>query len=370
MKALFAQTVLCFALLFFTSNLKAQNRDYLITIKGDTLNCKINGEKYKADGMDKPKRISFYEIKEYYIAKDNLLCRAVYLPEHRLPQFMTVLESGKINLYQQTNEYYQMNSVQGGMSYSTSITDWYIAKETDTVTIVKNSDISLGAIFFKSKKTRKNDFAEMLKDNKAVYDKFIAEDKFSIGEIRNLIHLYNTGLYNTAQPFEVPQRDYVITKNKDTIFCEIEPATFNTVSRYRANADSRFTRIDTTITEYYLANNSSTYLLKTLPKNKHREYVKLLVKGKINLYSYSINNTADDSDASLYASKGPGNLAQIKHSFTSHFEKDEKKAFTDLISDDPNLSGKIEKLTYDFTAIINYVKMYNSDYLSNNKPAE
>jgi hypothetical protein len=370
MKTPFTKTFIFLTLLFFTFNLKAQNRDYIITVKGDTINCKIIGEKYKAEGMDNPKHISFYEIKEYYIAKDNILNRAVYLPEHRLPQFMTVLESGKINLYEHTKEYYHMNSFAGGMSYSTYITEWYIAKETDTVAIIKNSDIFLGAIFFKPKKTRKNDFAEMIKDNKVIHDKFIAEDKFSIAQIRNLIHLYNQGLNNIAQPFEIPKKDYVVTRNKDTIFCKIEPATFNTVSRYRVNDDSKFTRIDTTITEYFLAYNSSNYLLKTLPNNKHREYVKLIERGAVNLYSYSFNNTDEDNDASLYASKGTGELVQIKHSFTGRFDKDEKKAIIDLFSDDPNLSAKIENLPHDFTAILTCVKMYNSDYLANIKPVK
>jgi len=34
---------------------------------------------------------------------------------------------------------------------------------------------------------------ELLMDNKDVYDKFITDDKFTPKQIRNIIHLYNTG---------------------------------------------------------------------------------------------------------------------------------------------------------------------------------
>jgi len=271
-----------------------------------------------------------------------------------------VIEKGKISLYEMIYTTYTgtTTTYSGTMTTNTTTTEWYVSKGSDNVSDIKTS----GLFMLKAKQKRKDTFAEMLKDNKNIYDKYLAEDKFSFKQIRNLVHLYNTG-----KP--LGQQDYVIKKTKDTIFCEIEPATFNTVSRYRANPEDRFAKIDTTITEYFLANNSTTYLLKTLPKDKRREYVKLLTKGRISLYSYSLNNTAGDSEASLYAGKEPGDLAQIKPAF-SHPDKNDKKAFADLISDNPNLSEKFKAMPYDFTHILDYVKMYNSEYLTNNKPAK
>ena len=84
----------------------------------------------------------------------------------------------------------------------------------------------------------------MIKDNKEVYDKYLADDKFGFAQIRNLIHLYNTG-----RSFESDQaKDYVIKRNKDTIFCEIETGSYNTFARYKAATQDKFTKIDTAIT--------------------------------------------------------------------------------------------------------------------------
>lgn len=132
------------------------------------------------------------------------------------------------------------------------------------------------------------------------------------------------------------------------------------------NAKDRFTKIDTSITAYFLAKDSSIHLLRTLPKSNKREYVKLLVKGKINLYANSLNYSTKDYEAALYAGKDPGELVQIKHAY-SNPDKYEKKAFTDLISDDPDLVEKIKTLSYDFNSIVNYLKMYDSNYLNNSK---
>jgi hypothetical protein len=102
---------------------------------------------------------------------------------------MTVVEDGKINLYEMivTTTTPGMN----GASYSNSNTEWYVSKGTDTAMILK------GKLFGREK--RKNDFAELLADNKAVYDKYMSDDKFGFDEIRNLVHLYNTG-----EPYKGP----------------------------------------------------------------------------------------------------------------------------------------------------------------------
>jgi hypothetical protein len=192
MKIYFTKIILFSALLLTASVLKAQDHDYVITLSGDTIKCKILFDgRYKADGAAKSKRISFDEIKEFYTVKDDKRCRAVYLPGHKRPQFMAVVEKGKIDLYQETKNYAYKDIV--GIVSSTTVTEWYIAKGTDTVKVLKNSDFLWGSVFLKSKKSRKNDLAEMLKDNKGVYNKFITDDKFSFDQIRNLVHSYNTG---------------------------------------------------------------------------------------------------------------------------------------------------------------------------------
>jgi hypothetical protein len=364
--------MICNILVLASLNLKAQNKDYVITIRGDTLACTIttpafvpNG-KYKTAQMNRPREISENEIKEYYISKDRILYREVLKRPGKAASalFMVVLESGKINLYDETTNTTYMNSGPYGGVSSSSSTVWYISKGSDTIKPIKNSDFSISSVFFKSRKTRENVFAGMIMDNKEVYDKYLADDKFSFKQVRYLVHLYNTG-----KPFGSDAgQDYVITKNKDTIFCEIEPGTFNTVSRYRVTPKDKFIKIDTAITAYFLYKDSSTFLLKTLPNDKHPQFVKYLVKGKINLYAYSLNNAAADGEASLYACKENGNLVLIKDEFHRP-GKSEKKAFTDLISDDSTLAEKFANLPYNFMSVLNYVQMYDSDYLNNKKPA-
>lgn len=168
-----------------TVNVKAQ--DYVITVKGDSIPCSISTPligrvKYKVDSMGESKKIKPDEIREYYIARKNDRERAVYKDSTSRPWFMTVIEKGRISLYQLITTYYH-----NGMT--TSNTEWYVGKGSDYVSDLKSSSL----ITFKSKRKRKDIFAEMLKDNQAVYDKYIAEDKFSFKQIQNLVHLYNTG---------------------------------------------------------------------------------------------------------------------------------------------------------------------------------
>ena len=48
---------------------------------------------------------------------------------------------------------------------------------------------------------------DLLSDNKAVYDKFIADDKVSLKQIRNIIHLYNTGKPYEPKPVKEEKVD-------------------------------------------------------------------------------------------------------------------------------------------------------------------
>ena len=206
MKIFLTQASVFVILLLFTLSTKAQNRDYVITANGDTLACTITFPafvqygKYKTASMDKPKQILMGEIKELYLSKHNILIREVYKHPGKKwsAQFMTVLENGRINLYEEAINYTHMDA--GGGMYTSSSNKWYVSKGSDTLKVIKNSDYSMSALFFKSKKSRKNDFVEMIMDNKAVYDKYLADDKFSFEQIRALVHLYNTGELPKDQP--------------------------------------------------------------------------------------------------------------------------------------------------------------------------
>jgi hypothetical protein len=184
--------------LTFTLGAKAQKRDYVITANKDSVYCTISrsfftgNSSYKVnDG--KSVRIKPDDIKEFYLGDEDVKQRSVVRQGKKKHEFMTVLEDGKISLYQEITSSPGGVRPNGMMFGGTSSTQWYIAKVTDTVTEVKNSDFSLAIIFNKSRKHRKADFADFISDNQAVYDKYKTEDKFSFKQVRNLVHIYNTG---------------------------------------------------------------------------------------------------------------------------------------------------------------------------------
>jgi hypothetical protein len=185
-KNLFVKTLIFIAAVTLTFNAKAQT-DYVITVKGDSIPCKITTPlvgrpKYKVDSASDSKKIKPDEIREYYIARKDFRERSVYTDSNSKPIFVTIIEKGRISLYELVTSHYNNG-------FTTTTTEWYAGKGSDYVTDLKTSSLFL----FKSKKKRKDIFGEMLSDNKAVYDKYVGEDKFSFKQIRNLVHLYNTG---------------------------------------------------------------------------------------------------------------------------------------------------------------------------------
>ncbi|MEZ2334455.1 hypothetical protein AB6735_02435 [Mucilaginibacter sp. RCC_168] len=67
---------------------------------------------------------------------------------------------------------------------------WYISKNGGVAKVLKGNGIMTSG---GSRKQRKADLGEMLKDNNLVYQKYIKDDKFDIDQIQNLVHWYNTG---------------------------------------------------------------------------------------------------------------------------------------------------------------------------------
>ncbi|HEY2581071.1 MAG TPA: hypothetical protein VGI43_04660 [Mucilaginibacter sp.] len=195
MKSFKISAVIFLCSIAFLDNIYAQSQDYVITVAWDTIICNISHPtfsqfpKYKTADMRKAKDIYLGAIKEYYLAKENILYRKVYTKAGKpfFCEYMSVVEKGKVNLYEKFKTIPRPNAT------ADELIEWYVAKGTDTVKLLKSSDHTLGAIFIKSREKRKNDFIEMISDNKEVYDKFLANDDLSFDKIRNLIHLYNTG---------------------------------------------------------------------------------------------------------------------------------------------------------------------------------
>jgi len=186
MRITFTKILFAFIAVVSTLAAKAQT-DYVITLKGDSIPCSITipliGKlKYKVDSAGESKKIKPGEIREYYIARKNLTGRSVYKTGSNNPMFMPLIEKGKINLYEMVYTTYTGTTV-------VTTTSWYVSKGKDTVSDLKTSSFWMS----KSRQKRKDIFGDMLKDDKELYDKYMGDDKFSFKQIRNLVHLYNTG---------------------------------------------------------------------------------------------------------------------------------------------------------------------------------
>ncbi|MCQ6957980.1 hypothetical protein [Mucilaginibacter aquariorum] len=196
MASTFTKVVFCIIGLLIAFNVKAQKHDFVITANGDTINCKISKPfysgvfRYKTDDGKSVKMDDPTKIKEYYTAKNNTYFLSAYGGRSKGWSFFTVIEKGKITLLEGRTQYPGMMGANGVMTGGSSSTEWYVKKGSDTVKEIKTSSWSL---LGKSHKSRKNDFEEMISDNADVLNKYKAEDKFSFKQIRNLIHIYNTG---------------------------------------------------------------------------------------------------------------------------------------------------------------------------------
>lgn len=209
MKPLITKTLILMAITLFAFTAKAQQEDYVITTKGDSIKCKvitpfIGSAKYKVEGTAGSKKIKIDEIKEYSITRNNQTFRSVVIKNAgaffpKKPVFMTVIEKGKINLYE------MIYTTTGANGVSTSTKVWYVGKNTDTVSELKTTSI----FSMDSKKDRKDNFQDLIKDNKEVSDKYSSEKKFSFDAIQNLVHLYNT----TGIPYKDPATDVSVKKD-------------------------------------------------------------------------------------------------------------------------------------------------------------
>ncbi|SDP79374.1 hypothetical protein SAMN05428975_2794 [Mucilaginibacter sp. OK268] len=188
MKTLLKKVAICLAATLFTLGVKAQSQDYVITTQGDSIPCTIKiplitcGDgNYKTSTNGPSVKIKPEEIKEYYISKKETLYRAVIKEGKTKPEFLLVLETGKISLYEEVTEVYVNNTV-------TTLTKWYVAKGSDVAIPLKTDDVFMA----KSRKQRKGEFTTLISDNNAVYAQYTAENKFSFKRIRILVQQYNS----------------------------------------------------------------------------------------------------------------------------------------------------------------------------------
>jgi len=191
--------ILLGAISLTTLSLKAQYEDRVITNKHDTIRCKLSRGwmgviKYKTDKGDAIK-IELGNVREFYSENKKMWVRRVYITSSRIPCFVDVLVTGKLNLYEMSGK---LTYYDGSLTYgradpmSTSHvpptkTQDFVAKTTDTAEVVMDDDISRG----KNKDLLDAKFVPFIQDNKDVYNRYQAEGHISFGELKKLVEMYN-----------------------------------------------------------------------------------------------------------------------------------------------------------------------------------
>jgi hypothetical protein len=183
---------LCIAVLLLVSlhfKSKAQDkadtisRDYVITLKGDTVKGQVL---WVSDGAVKIDPFSETHSVKYKAADIKEACKTgeVYVPikvslTFRDIAMMKRLQHGIIDLY----EYFQQNTTQYGTA---SQSTWYASKPGVPVTEIKTSGI--GGM---SRAERKKNFMTLIADNPALSTEFDSKKDYSFDYLADVIKRYN-----------------------------------------------------------------------------------------------------------------------------------------------------------------------------------
>lgn len=186
-------TAFMLSMLIFCFSKASAQEDILVTNKGDTIHCYIHHsfyrgwDSYKVDKKDNYKEITPDNFYYYYVTDRKKGYKSSLLPGYKYRQFLELLEHGKIDLYMLVQTTYSYNAATHTRDNMT-MGSYYISKKSDTLHFLETS-----AIFNFGKKHEKNLFTEMINDNAAVYNAFVADRRIDIKKIRRYVHFYNTG---------------------------------------------------------------------------------------------------------------------------------------------------------------------------------
>ncbi len=214
-------------LLIAASTTKAQSTGYVITTKGDTIRCTVSSNlllsrcRYKTDTSKKAITIEKENIKEFCQPDKDIAFRLLTSPESGQLRFIRVIERGKITLYEErilVNKVTDINADnmvaylgsrhnvnEPGLTTNDHINAYYsnfYAEKGNSGLIVLIKSRILDNLSGSDRKARKTAFIQMLADNSAVSQQFLADKEFTADEVRSMVHLYNTG-----KPYKSPEND-------------------------------------------------------------------------------------------------------------------------------------------------------------------
>jgi hypothetical protein len=160
---------------------------------------------------------------------------------------------------------------------------------------------------------------------------------------------------------------YVITQSNDTIKCEVKNV-FNMiwgdVPKYVIPPDTNLIKIKIkNIKEYQFTKDSTIYIAKILPDDKNPTFVKWLIRGKIDLFDYTVKDRNMDY-TTWYVSKNNGPLLSIKISGLVLFsdKKGRMASLEDMFGDDPAVLSTLKNANnLHFDTIASCIKTYDQD---------
>ncbi|MBS1526821.1 MAG: hypothetical protein JST19_14290 [Bacteroidetes bacterium] len=159
--------------------------NYVLTTNGDTIKCDFRRPfmgmlRYKPVGSDKFIKITTNDIKEYYNTKDSATVVATFLPDQSYPEFVNLLERGKINMYEKVVITYSRYG-------STTTYYWYVNKGVGVLKELKATTLFTDG----SRKERKKMFSDMIADDEPLKAQFEADNDFSLKRLQYYIREYN-----------------------------------------------------------------------------------------------------------------------------------------------------------------------------------
>lgn len=193
-------SLLMLFLMGFSNMLYAQT-DYIINndntkVMGEVKSHSVDKVKFIPVGVKKAQKFNAQQIKEAYQAGHGVF-RSVAVSDGKKPCFLQVLEDGEIKLYEYNKGTTMYNApvygggmAGGGMGFGTVYNNtkkrWYAQKDGSAIVEVKSNGI------WGSRKDRKDNFLNMIKDNVHVKERYEKADKFSFDFVQSLIVEYNT----------------------------------------------------------------------------------------------------------------------------------------------------------------------------------
>jgi len=177
--------LLLFVILLPTK-LFAQKSVYVIDLKNDTIKCyrveenDFGGIRYKTDATSKFISGDEKTIKEYQLNSDSSIHVAFTLIPKFGPEFIQLLEKGKICLY--VDYFYGPTS---------KITNYFVSKNQGDIIGIKTNGLMPFDKYYGNREFRKKEFISLLNDDPQVSTAYQAENSFEFDSIRKYIKQYN-----------------------------------------------------------------------------------------------------------------------------------------------------------------------------------